>query len=103
MRMIGREKVYESVNILFNADLRPWTADRPAALYFVEHPKIKATFLTIDAVRVADDHVLDLEAIFDRPHPSLEIGRLGHRASDPLNALPVSALAGSCGRTSSTK
>jgi hypothetical protein len=42
--------VYESVNILLNTDLQPWTAHRPAALYFVEHPKIKATFLTINAV-----------------------------------------------------
>jgi len=50
VRMIGRETVYESVNILLNADLRPWTAHRPAALYFVEHPQIKATFLTINAV-----------------------------------------------------
>jgi 2-polyprenyl-6-methoxyphenol hydroxylase-like FAD-dependent oxidoreductase len=48
VRMLGREKVYESVNILLNADLRPWTAHRPAALYFVEHPKVKATFLTIN-------------------------------------------------------
>src|SRR5215813_14542697 len=48
--MVGRENVYESVNILFNADLRPWTAHRPAALYFVEHPKIRATFLTINGV-----------------------------------------------------
>jgi putative polyketide hydroxylase len=47
--MIGRERVYESVNILLNADLRPWTEHRPAALYFVEHPQIKATFLTINA------------------------------------------------------
>ena len=47
--MIGRERVYESVNILLNADLRPWTEHRPAALYFVEHPEIKATFLTINA------------------------------------------------------
>jgi putative polyketide hydroxylase len=47
--MIGRERVYESVNILFNADLRPWTEYRPAALYFVEHPQVKATFLTINA------------------------------------------------------
>jgi putative polyketide hydroxylase len=50
VRMLGREKVYESVNILLNVDLRPWTAHRPAALYFVEHPNIKATFLTINAV-----------------------------------------------------
>jgi putative polyketide hydroxylase len=47
--MIGRERVYESVNILLSADLRPWTAHRPAALYFVEHPQIKATFLPINA------------------------------------------------------
>ncbi len=47
--MIGRERVYESVNILIKADLRPWTQHRPAALYFVEHPQIKATFLTINA------------------------------------------------------
>src|SRR6185312_64957 len=47
--MIGREGVYDSVNILFNADLRPWTQDRPAALYFVEQPDLRATFLTINA------------------------------------------------------
>ena len=50
VRMLGREDVYESVNILLNTDLQPWTSHRPAALYFVEHPKIKATFLTINAV-----------------------------------------------------
>ncbi|HVC62456.1 MAG TPA: FAD-dependent monooxygenase [Acetobacteraceae bacterium] len=48
-RMIGQEGVYDSVNILFNADLRPWTADRPAALYFVEQSDLRATFLTINA------------------------------------------------------
>jgi putative polyketide hydroxylase len=49
VQMIGRENVYDSVNILFNADLRPWTANRPAALYFVEQPDLRATFLTINA------------------------------------------------------
>ncbi len=48
-RMIGQEGVYDSVNILFNADLRQWVADRPAALYFVEQPDLRATFLTINA------------------------------------------------------
>jgi 2-polyprenyl-6-methoxyphenol hydroxylase-like FAD-dependent oxidoreductase len=48
--MSGQDKVYESINILLHADLRPWTAHRPAALYFVEHPKLRATFLTINAV-----------------------------------------------------
>ena len=47
--MIGREGVYDSVNILFNADLREWVRDRPAALYFVEQPDLRATFLTINA------------------------------------------------------
>ena len=48
-RMLGREAVYDSVNILFHADLRPWTAHRPAALYFVEQPDLRGTFLTINA------------------------------------------------------
>ena len=47
--MIGREGVYDSVNILFNADLREWVHDRPAALYFVEQSDLRATFLTINA------------------------------------------------------
>jgi 2-polyprenyl-6-methoxyphenol hydroxylase-like FAD-dependent oxidoreductase len=47
--MIGRERVYDSVNILFNADLRRWVEDRPANLYFVEQPDLRATFLTINA------------------------------------------------------
>jgi 2-polyprenyl-6-methoxyphenol hydroxylase-like FAD-dependent oxidoreductase len=50
VRMLGHENVYDSINALLNADLRPWTAHRPAALYFVEHPKMRATFLTINAV-----------------------------------------------------
>jgi 2-polyprenyl-6-methoxyphenol hydroxylase-like FAD-dependent oxidoreductase len=48
--MTGKEAVYDSVNILLEADLRPWTAHRPSALYFVEQPDLRATFLTINAV-----------------------------------------------------
>src|SRR6266481_522280 len=48
VRMIGEEKVYDSVNILFGADLRQWTEHRPAALYFVEQPELRGTFLTIN-------------------------------------------------------
>ena len=48
VRMVGEEKVYDSVNILFNADLRQWTEHRPAALYFVEQPDLRGTFLTIN-------------------------------------------------------
>ena len=49
VQMIGKEAVYDSVNILLQADLRPWTAHRPAALYFVEQSGLRATFLTINA------------------------------------------------------
>jgi putative polyketide hydroxylase len=48
VRMIGEEKVYDSVNILFHADLTQWVAHRPAALYFVEQQDLRATFLTIN-------------------------------------------------------
>lgn len=47
--MLGRENVYDSVNIVLNADLTPWTAHRPSALYFIENEKIRGTFLTINA------------------------------------------------------
>ena len=49
VRMDGRRDVYDSVNILFEADLRPWTQDRPAALYFIENDRLRGTFLTINA------------------------------------------------------
>jgi putative polyketide hydroxylase len=48
-KMIGPEKIYDSVNMVFNADLRPWTEHRPSALYFVEQPDLRGTFLTINA------------------------------------------------------
>ena len=32
------------------ADLTPWTAHRPAALYFIENPRLRATFLTINGI-----------------------------------------------------
>jgi 2-polyprenyl-6-methoxyphenol hydroxylase-like FAD-dependent oxidoreductase len=44
VKMIGEEKVYDSVNILFHADLTKWVAHRPAALYFVELDDLRATF-----------------------------------------------------------
>jgi hypothetical protein len=46
--MAGTEKVYDSVNILFQANLTQWVKDRPAALYFVELDALRATFLTIN-------------------------------------------------------
>ena len=48
VNMVGQEKVYDSVNILFHADLTQWVQDRPAALYFVEQEDLRATFLTIN-------------------------------------------------------
>ncbi|MBN9487656.1 MAG: FAD-dependent monooxygenase [Alphaproteobacteria bacterium] len=47
--MQGQKDVYDSVNILLEADLRPWTQHRPAALYFIENEEMRATFLTINA------------------------------------------------------
>src|SRR5262249_41506319 len=47
--MLGRKDVYATVNMLSEADLRPWTADRPSALYFIENPELRGTFLTINA------------------------------------------------------
>ena len=49
VRMNGKKDVYDSVNILLEADLRPWTEDRPAALYFIENDRLRGTFLTINA------------------------------------------------------
>jgi putative polyketide hydroxylase len=46
--MSGEENVYDSVNILFHADLTRWVEHRPAALYFVEQQDLRATFLTIN-------------------------------------------------------
>jgi putative polyketide hydroxylase len=48
VKMLGEEKVYDSVNILFHADLTQWVEHRPAALYFVEQEDLRATFLTIN-------------------------------------------------------
>jgi putative polyketide hydroxylase len=49
VNMVGEEKVYDSVNILFQADLTQWVTHRPAALYFVEQEDLRGTFLTINA------------------------------------------------------
>jgi 2-polyprenyl-6-methoxyphenol hydroxylase-like FAD-dependent oxidoreductase len=48
VKMVGVEKVYDSVNILFHADLTQWVEHRPAALYFVEQEDLRGTFLTIN-------------------------------------------------------
>lgn len=47
-RMAGEERIYDSVNILFHADLTQWVEHRPAALYFIEQPELRGTFLTIN-------------------------------------------------------
>lgn len=44
----GNPFLYRSINVLLHADLTPWVADRPAALYFIEQPDLRATFLTIN-------------------------------------------------------
>jgi 2-polyprenyl-6-methoxyphenol hydroxylase-like FAD-dependent oxidoreductase len=44
----GRPFLYRSINVLLHADLAAWTAHRPAGLYFIEQPGLRATFLTIN-------------------------------------------------------
>ncbi|CAN5336796.1 FAD-dependent oxidoreductase [soil metagenome] len=44
----GERDIYDSVNIHCNVDLRPWTEDRPAGLYYVDQPDLRGTFLTIN-------------------------------------------------------
>jgi 2-polyprenyl-6-methoxyphenol hydroxylase-like FAD-dependent oxidoreductase len=50
VQMVGKPDIYDSVNVLLQADLRPWTEHRPSALYFIEQPSLKATFLTINGI-----------------------------------------------------
>lgn len=44
----GEHDVYDSINIHFRADLTRWIADRPAALYLIEQPELRCTFMTIN-------------------------------------------------------
>lgn len=44
----GEKDIYDSVNVHFRADLSPWVAERPAALYLIEQPELRATFLTVN-------------------------------------------------------
>jgi putative polyketide hydroxylase len=44
----GQRDVYDSVNIHFRADLTRYVDDRPAALYLIEQPELRGTFLTIN-------------------------------------------------------
>jgi len=46
--MTGTAGLYRSINLLLRADLTPWVAERPAALYFIEQPGLRGTFLTIN-------------------------------------------------------
>lgn len=44
----GEVDVYDSVNIHFKCDLSRWVSDRPSALYLIEQPELRGTFLTIN-------------------------------------------------------
>ncbi|MPZ43157.1 MAG: hypothetical protein GEV05_07135 [Betaproteobacteria bacterium] len=48
--MHGVHEVYRSVNVLLNADLRPWVQDRPAAIYIIQRDDLRCTFMTINGV-----------------------------------------------------
>ncbi len=60
--MQGQPALYHSLNILLSADLTPWTAERPSALYFVEQPGLRGTFLTINGTNRWGFLVNDLPA-----------------------------------------
>ncbi|MDQ8728300.1 FAD-dependent monooxygenase [Bradyrhizobium sp. LHD-71] len=44
----GERDIYDSVNVHCRVDLRPWVDERPAALYYIDQPDLRATFLTIN-------------------------------------------------------
>ncbi len=48
--MHGVSQLYRSVNVLMNADLTPWVKDRPAAIYLIQQPDLRATIMTINGV-----------------------------------------------------
>jgi 2-polyprenyl-6-methoxyphenol hydroxylase-like FAD-dependent oxidoreductase len=48
--MQGVSELYRSVNVLMNTDLTPWVKDRPAAIYLIQQPGLRTTFMTINGV-----------------------------------------------------
>jgi 2-polyprenyl-6-methoxyphenol hydroxylase-like FAD-dependent oxidoreductase len=44
----GMREVYRSINVLMTADLERWVKDRPAAIYLIQQPGLRCTFLTIN-------------------------------------------------------
>ena len=67
--MQGRGVLNDGLNVLLHADLRRWTDDRPAPLYFIEHPEARGTFATCNG--------LDRWVFFGRYDPAK-----GERAED---------------------
>ena len=64
--MHGVHQLYRSVNLLLNADLTPWVKDRPAAIYLIQQPGLRATLMTINGVNRWGFLInLPLEASFD--------------------------------------
>ncbi len=64
--MHGVPELYRSVNLLLNADLTPWVKDRPAAIYLIQQPDLRATLMTINGVNRWGFLInLPLEASFD--------------------------------------
>ncbi|SFM92481.1 FAD-dependent monooxygenase [Variovorax sp. OV329] len=47
-QMLGERDIYDSINVHFRADLRRFVEHRPAALYMIEQPDLRGTFLTIN-------------------------------------------------------
>src|SRR5688572_2833313 len=64
--MHGVPQIYRSVNVLMNVDLTPWVKDRPAAIYLIQQPDLRATIMTINGVNRWGFLInLPLDASFD--------------------------------------
>jgi hypothetical protein len=64
--MHGVPQLYRSVNLLLNVDLTPWVKDRPAAIYLIQQPDLRATIMTINGVNRWGFLInLPLDASFD--------------------------------------
>ena len=95
VKMLGHADVYDSVNIAFNADLTPWTAERPAPLYFIENERIRGSVLTVNgrerwAFLISAMAAFGLTASDFTPERAIELIRLA--VGVPDLAIEISAI-----------
>jgi putative polyketide hydroxylase len=95
VKMLGHADVYDSVNIAFKADLTPWTAERPAPLYFIENERIRGSILTVNgrerwAFLISAMAAFGLTASDITPERAIELIRLA--VGVPDLAIEISAI-----------